>query len=387
MSLPAINPHTSLAQAVGDAHQTSPAIGLPGQAYTSTEFLEQEQQSVFSKNWIFAALATDLPNPGDLFPVTIAGVPIVILRDRHNIIRAFHNICSHRGVQLVSQPCRHSSRLICPYHAWSYDLEGKLLHTPHFGGYWQDNCAGFERAAKDLKPVRCDRWLEMIFVNLSDEAPPLADYVAPISDRWVDYDLQRLRYGGEVRFEFKANWKLAVENFSESYHLPWVHPGLNSYSRMEDHFVFELSDRSFGQGSSLYKPNPVNGKTLPTFPCLSPAKATVAEYVVLFPNTMLGIHPDFFLLLVVNPIGPDRSEERLVFFLVGDEALNPEFQEVRDWVINSWRTINKEDIDIIERLQIGRYSPAFDGGCFSPALEKTVYQFHQLIAQSISKYC
>lgn len=355
--------------------------GLPSEAYISANFLELERKFIFARTWVCVGLATDIPKAGDMVPADVAGLPIVLVRDRQGILRAFHNICSHRGLQLVTKPCNNPSRIHCPYHAWTYDLEGKLRKTPHFGGYGQETYEGFDRDAKSLKPIRIEQWLDFIFVNLSDDAPPLADYLAPVTQRWAHYDFSQLRYGGELGFEMQANWKLAVENFSESYHLPTAHPQLNTCSRMEDHYGFDVGESHVGQGSSLYKRGSVNGTALPTFTNLSQDQMIRAEYVALFPNLMVGVHPDYFIGLMVNPIAPDRSKERLVFYFVGDDALAPEFDQVRDLAINLWKITNEEDIEMVERMQIGRMSLVFDGGCFSPALETTVQHFQRLITQ------
>jgi choline monooxygenase len=361
--------------------QLKAIAALPNEAYTSSGFLDLERTLIFARTWVCVAIASDLPRPGDMVPVDVAGQPIVLVRDRQGILRAFHNICSHRGLHLVTKPCNNPSRIHCPYHAWTYDLEGKLRKTPNFGGYGQETYEGFDRDAKSLKLIRVDQWLDFIFVNLSGDALPLVDYLAPVIQRWTHYDFSQLRYGDELGFQIQANWKLAVENFSESYHLPTAHPQLNNCSRMEDHYGFDVGESHVGQGSSLYKCGSVNGTALPTFANLSQAQMTTAEYVALFPNLMVGVHPDYFIGLMVNPIAPDRSKERLAFYFVGDDALAPEFEQVRDLAINLWKITNEEDIEIVERMQIGRMSLVFDGGCFSPALETTVQHFQRLITQ------
>ena len=374
--------------------------GLPAEAYTSADYLMRERQSVFSQHWVCVGLSSDVPNQGDVFPVDIAGIPIVLVRtasdskpasaDETGVkstgsLQAFHNICRHRGLQLVDKACNVRSHLRCPYHSWTYRLDGSLKSTPHFGGYYQDTYEGFDRQEKGLKPIRCEQWLDLAFVNLSGDAPPLSEYLQPVIERWSSYDLNLLRREPrEVTLQCNANWKLAVENFSESYHLSWVHPSLNSCSRMEDHFSFEVGPVHVGQGSLRYNRGTIEGRKLPTFPNLeSQSKATVAEYVTTFPYLMLGVHPDYFLVFMVNPLAPDKSTERMVFYFVEDAAMTPENEALRHLPIDLWQETNDEDVVMIERMQAGRQSPGFDGGCFSPALERPVYQFQQKIAQSV----
>ncbi|MEO0408486.1 MAG: SRPBCC family protein, partial [Cyanobacteria bacterium P01_A01_bin.135] len=159
---------------------------------------------------------------------------------------------------------------------------------------------------------------------------------------------------------------------------------LNSCSRMEDHFGFDLGDTHVGQGSLLYKSGVIEGRSLPQFPGLEAAgKQTVAEYITLFPNLMLGVHPDYFLVFIANPIRHDQTAERMIFYFVGDEAMTPENEALRHLPIDLWKLTNDEDIEMIERMQMGRRSPGFDGGCFSPALEQPVYRFQQKVAQVV----
>ncbi|MEM8504928.1 MAG: aromatic ring-hydroxylating dioxygenase subunit alpha [Cyanobacteria bacterium P01_D01_bin.1] len=358
---------------------------LSAKAYTCSGYLEQERQSVFARYWVCVGLTSDVPAVGDAYPTDVAGMPILLVRDHHQAIRVFHNICRHRGLQLVNKACTAKGNIRCPYHSWTYKLDGTLKGTPHFGGYYKDTYDGFDRLEKGLIPIRCEQWLDMVFVDLSGEAPPLASYLAPMTERWSGYDFSLLRREArEIRLECNANWKLAVENFSESYHLTWVHPALNTLSRMEDHFGFDVGDTHVGQGSLLYNSGVIEGKSLPTFPNLATMKKqTVAEYITVFPNLMLGVHPDYFLIFVVNPLSPDRSVERMVFYFVGDEAMTPENEALRCLPIDLWKLTNDEDIDMIERMQVGRKSPGFDGGCFSPELEKTVYRFQQNIAEAV----
>jgi len=357
---------------------------LSGDAYTSAEIFAKERRTVFFHSWACIAAASDVPNPGDVCPVSLAGMPLLLLRDRAGELRVFHNICSHRGLQLVTEAESSHGCLTCPYHAWTYDLDGTLKATPHFGGYGQHECGGFDRRARSLRPVRAEQWLDLVFVNLSGAAPPLSEYVRAVAARFAPYDFSLLRRSESASFEFGANWKLAVENFSESYHLPWMHPQLNSNSRMEDHYAFDVGSEHVGQGSKLYKTGCIDGRHLPTFPDLASERATVADYVSLFPNLMLGVHPDYFLAILVDPIAPDRSTERMIFYFVGDAAMQPEYEALRRLPVDLWKLTNAEDIVAIERLQVGRHSPAFDGGCFSPALETTVLQFQQLVQRSLS---
>ena len=147
---------------------TAEARGLPNAAYTSEAYLTFERDQLFAKTWSVVGLACDIPQAGDVKPVALLGIPLVMLRDRSGEVRVFHNVCSHRGLELVAEPCRVAGALRCPYHSWTYDLRGKLIATPGIGGAGQNSCPGFEKARHGLKAVRSAVWLDMVFVNLSE---------------------------------------------------------------------------------------------------------------------------------------------------------------------------------------------------------------------------
>jgi choline monooxygenase len=246
-------------------------LGLPAEAYTSERYLQRERETVFSQYWVFVGLASDVPNPGDVLPLEVAGMPIAcwcaIARARCGLSTTFAaiGVCSWCSLPAMC-------RAICavPITPGLINWTVTLKSTPHFGGYYKDTHDGFDRDSKGLQPIRCEQWLDLVFVNLSGEAPPLEEYLHPVIDRWAAYDLDQLRREPrEIGLTCNANWKLAIENFSESYHLTWVHPALNSCSRMEDHFRFEVGDVHVGQGSLLYKSGAIEGRSLPPFPNLA----------------------------------------------------------------------------------------------------------------------
>jgi choline monooxygenase len=224
-------------------------------------------------------------------------------------------------------------------------------------------------------PIRCESWANLVFVNFAGDGPDLLTFLAPLRERWKAYDFSKLRLGGSATFELKANWKLAVENFSEAYHLPWVHPGLNSYSPLEDHDCFFIPGFCQGQLSRNYAPTPVNGRIMPRFEGMTPEQLSLGEYPVIFPNLMLGVHADHFFALSALPLAPGLTYERFDVFVVGDEATGPAYEANRAAMVEGWRRINVEDMDVVERMQIGRTSPAMDGGRFAPGQDDCVHAF------------
>jgi len=358
---------------------TAGAVGLPRDLYTDARYFELERDHVLAATWFCVGIASDLPEAGALYPCDVAGIPLVLVRDRTDAVRAFHNVCSHRGVQLVAQACVARGAIACPYHAWTYALDGRLLRRPRFCGPAVRDDEPFDPVALGLKPVRCERWHELLFVNLDGRAPALADYVAPLAARWADRDFALLRHGGGLRFSIGANWKLVVENFCERYHLPSVHPGLNRYSSIDHSFQIIEEGRYCGVGSTAYAPPLAGPLPLPGFPTVPEARRTVAEYVALFPNVMIGCLYDHVYTFILQPHAADRTHERFEFFYVGAEAMLPAHAAAREDCIARRDVINREDIAIVERLQIGRRSPAMTGGIFSAALEDTTHHFQKTL--------
>ena len=211
------------------------ASGLPNQAYTSAGFFEHERDQVLASGWAGLWFASDLPCKGYVKPIDFMGLPLVIMRTKNDEIKVFHNVCSHRGMILVHKEGRVQGALRCPYHSWSYNLDGDLKGTPHLGGVGQHKVDGFNHCEHGLKPVRSAVWMDIIFINLSADAEDFTEYCKPLTDQWQTFvgntGLNRIKTevaGNSMEIEVRSNWKLAVENFCESYHLPWSHPGLNT---------------------------------------------------------------------------------------------------------------------------------------------------------------
>ncbi len=368
---------------------TGEAKGLPNEAYIGNDFLALERDRLWARTWVCVGAAGRLRKPGFVIPVEIVGMPLIVLRDDHGAVRAYHNVCSHRGAKLVTSPRRAGDSLRCPYHGWCYRLDGKVCKTPGIGGPGIDVLEGFDLSRHGLKPVACGVWADMIFVNIDGQAPPLAQHLAPLIERWKAYDFATLRHGGKkagsAMVSANANWKLAVENFCESYHLPLVHPGLNSYSRLDDHYHIMINDDFGGQGTTVYAPQISNGKSFPRFPGLSAETGAGAEYVAIYPNVLLGVQCDHFWYVYLEAKGPGHTQEHLEIYYVGDGAEDQDLASAREETLERWRRIMDEDVMIIERLQQGRHSPGFEGGCFTPLMDAPSHHFSRWVANSMMR--
>ena len=367
------------------------ASGLPNATYTSASFFEYERDQVLGSSWAGLWFASDLPKKGYVKPVEFMGLPLLIMRNNSDAINVFHNVCSHRGMKLVQEEMEVQGALRCPYHSWSYSLDGDLKGTPHIGGVGQHRVDGFNHCDHGLKPVRSAVWMDIIFINLSGDAEDFTQYVKPLTEQWQsflgDTGLDRLQTavnGKGMQIEIQSNWKLAVENYCESYHLPWIHPGLNTYSRLEDHYHIMIGDNFAGQGSYAYRLSDEAGTALPRFPEWPKDKLEQAEYVAFYPNVLLGIQADHVFAMIIEPVEHDKSIEHVRLFYVGEEAIGDAHSARRTAILESWRVVFGEDVGVVEGMQKGRSSPGYRGGVFSPVMDNPTHHFHQWVARKLA---
>lgn len=362
------------------------AKGLPNACYTASALFEQEKQRIFFAGWAGLGFAHSVPAPGDATPVDFLGMPLLMLRDKQGAVRVYQNACRHRGMILVDQPRKIEGAIRCPYHSWCYALDGRLVSTPHVGGPGQNLHPAIDRDQLGLVEIRSHVWMGVVFVNVSGDALSFADEHAALLARWAEFD-RPIHHGGEsssFQLELESNWKLAVENYCESYHLPWVHPGLNSYSRLEDHYnIVEYGDYS-GQGTLVYRPqlSPENRK-FPDFEGLSDKWDSGAEYITLFPNVMLGVHRDHTFAILLEAKGPARTVEHVEIFYADEAALDGPFDDLRRIHAGMWKEVFVEDIGVVEGMQKGRAAVMFDGGRFSPVMDEPTHVFHDWVAQRL----
>jgi len=357
---------------------------LGNRAYVDPGFFASELAAVWSDDWFCLAFAHEVPEPGHVQPVQVGQKPLLLVRDHDGRLRVFWNVCRHRGMILIQEPARLPGVLRCPYHSWCYALDGKLKVTPHVGGPGINTDASIVRSALGLIEVRSAEWLGCVFVDLSGTAKAFAEHIGPLAQRWAEFAERPLYAGGadcSFTLEVGCNWKLAVENYCESYHLPWVHPGLNSYSRLEDHYT--IAEQGFaGQGTLAYRPMlSSDGRRLPAFEHLSERWSEGAEYVALYPNLLLGVHKDHTFALRLEPLAPDRTREHLALWFADSAALDHAYADVRQRLSTLWREVFEEDILVVEGMHQGRHADRFDGGVFSPQMDEATAAFHGWAAQ------
>jgi len=367
------------------------ATGLGNEFYTDETYFKTERDQVLGQGWACIGFASDVGQNGFVKPVDFMGLPLLLMRNREGALQVYHNVCSHRGMKLVQEAGEIQGLIRCPYHSWTYDLNGALKGTPHVGGINQHKDSRFACEKHGLKPLRSQVWMDIVFVNLSGTAPAFEEVIRPLTERWQQFLgndgmslLSTPISDGAMSIEVNCNWKLAVENYCEAYHLPWVHPSLNSYSRLEDHYNIMFDGNFAGQGSYAYNLADVEGTSLPTFAAWPAERMRNAEYVAFFPNVLLGIQADHAFAMVLEPLAPNKTVEHLRLFFVGEDAARKDiYAASRHAILSAWRVVFSEDIGAVEGMQAGRQSPGYQGGVFSPEMDVPTHYFHQWAARKI----
>ena len=365
------------------AAPTAQGSSLPNNAYTDPKFLALENRRLFRSTWCFAGFAHDIPNVGDVYPSFVAGQPVLLVRGDDLKVRAFHNVCSHRGAQLVAEAKTGLTSLVCSNHSWTYHLDGRLRARPHFFGGQNHDIIDQQCHPADLKELACEVWVDWIFVNSSADPGRFSDYNRGVRERVNDYDLDCLEFGEVLNFHVHANWKLPIENFIEPYHVFSCHPWLNSFVSMKDRRPPEFDGHVLHCGYDFEQTDPARGEGLPYFPNLSQRNKKRGDWFVLFPNFCFEIFPDQLAVFISQPVTVDTCRETIALYFVGEGATHPKYQGARQRVIDNWRSLNHEDIGVIERMQAGRASEGFDGGVLSPYWDPVLQHFARLVAERI----
>ncbi|WP_297771011.1 aromatic ring-hydroxylating dioxygenase subunit alpha [uncultured Roseovarius sp.] len=361
------------------------ANGLPNAHYIDPAVYEEEKQALLFGQWAGLAVAADVPEPGDAKPLEFLGMPLLLIRDKDGDVRVFQNICRHRGMILVEEPRKIEGAIRCPYHSWCYSTKGALVSTPHVGGPGHNTHESIRRDELGLNEVRSHIWRDIVWINVSGDAAPFDEAMSDLIARWSEFDLPLYHGGHDSRFELEVqtNWKLAVENYCESYHLPWVHPGLNSYSKLEDHYHIEKPGEYSGQGTMVYRQlTNENGEKFPDFEDVGAKWNEQAEYIAAYPNVLLGVHRDHAFAIILEPKGPERTVEHIhLYYSVprSDEGLRMRNTQL-------WKTVFEEDIFVVQGMQRGRHATQFDGGRFSPVMDSPTHCFHDWVAGKVEAH-
>jgi len=337
---------------------------LPQRYFVSPEVLAEEGEKIFLKDWLLVGHQSQIPEAGDYFVQETAGESVIIVRDRSGVIRGFYNVCRHRGTRLCEDLGGHSSTIQCPYHAWTYGLDGRLIGSPHM-----DEVPGFDRAQYSLHAVNLGLWEGFIFVNLAKKPRPLEEWFAPLAGKFSHWNLPRLRSVKRIEYDVKANWKLMFENYSECYHCPGVHPMLSKVS------PYDSAENDLTEGPFLGGFMRINkGKSLTMSGEACALRIDHEQehehdggeqvfYYSIFPNMLLSMHPEYVMVHQLWPQSPDRT------LIVCNWFFHPEASQRDDFnpedAIEFWDLTNKQDWHVCELSQQGIASRAYEPGPYS----------------------
>lgn len=361
------------------------ARGLPNAHYIDDTVFAEERDAVLFGTWSGLAVASDVPENGDAKPISFVGLPLLLLRDKDGDVRVFQNTCRHRGMILVEEPRKIEGAIRCPYHSWCYSTKGKLVATPHVGGPGMNTHEKMDRDTLGLIEIRSYIWRDVVFINVSGDADPFEVVHADLIKRWAEFDGPMYHGGPDSAFQLdvRTNYKLAVENYCESYHLPWVHPGLNSYSRLEDHYNIAEQGKYSGQGTLVYRQlKGKDGQTFPDFAGLGEFWDEGAEYITVYPNVLLGAQRDHAFAIILEPKSVSETLEHVHLYYAAPQIDEDMLQDNA----TLWKGVFEEDIFVVEGMQKGRYGPGFDGGRFSPAMDGPTHCFHAWVAARLIEH-
>ncbi|HTJ22277.1 MAG TPA: aromatic ring-hydroxylating dioxygenase subunit alpha [Gemmatimonadaceae bacterium] len=343
----------------------SGARTMPREAYIDPDVLIAERERIFARQWNCVGRASRLANPGDFVVRDVAGESIIIVRDRTGELRALFNVCRHRGTRICREASGQFSETIrCPYHAWTYTTDGRLIGAPHM-----QDVEGFDKRDFPLHAAAVAEWEGFVFVNIDTQPQPFDEWFGPMLDRLSRYGIANLRVGHGVAYDVKANWKLVFQNYSECLHCPMIHPELSTVLPYQSGANDLVEGPFLGGYMEITSPNEsatLSGRACgrlvnPTLPADDRHRAF---YYTLMPNLMLSIHPDYVNYYLLTPVAVDRTivESEWMFHPgnEGDASFNPAD------AIGFWDVTNRQDWDIVEQSQLGIASRRYEPGPYSP---------------------
>ncbi len=358
------------------------ATTLPARFYTDPAIYQAELERIFGTMWLCVAREEDLPDEGDYLTQSIGLASVILIRDAEGRVNAFHNVCRHRASRLLTEPSGCGLSIIkCPYHAWTYDLDGSLRGAPHM-----DNVRNFDRKDFGLNRVRLETWNGFLFINLDPDAPPLREHLGSFGTMFDRYRIGTLRRARRVDYTVKTNWKMLAENYSECYHCYLIHPELNRVS----HYMSGNSDyttpAACGGWMSLredsFNSMTVSGRTArPPIDTIDREDHRKVHYYIVYPNMLLSLHPDYVMVHTLWPDGPTRSQIQCDFLFDPKVMDRPGFDPSD--AVDFWDLTNKQDWRACELTMQGVQSGGYDRGRLSP-LEWMGHEFDKFVADRLT---
>src|ERR687890_1076859 len=353
-------------------------MSLPAGAYTDVAVLDWEMEHFFDESWVCVGRSDDLRGAGDRCAVALGHESALLTRDEEGNLRAFYNVCRHRGHVLAEVGESSRGRFIrCPYHAWAYGLDGSLQGAPGFG-----QLPGFDRADYSLVPVRVAEWEGWLFANASGDAPPFEEHVGNLGEMIGNHRSGELETVARHSYEVAANWKILAENYHECYHCSSIHPELCEVSPpTSGGDNLEPEGAWIGGPMNLYEgveTMSLDGKShAPMLPNLTQGQDRTVHYFQLFPNLLISLHPDYVMTHRLTPLAPDRTAVECEWLFsreaVEQEGFDPSYAAA------FWDITNRQDWHACEAVQRGASSRGYRRGPLSPR-EDAVYQLITMVA-------
>lgn len=345
---------------------------LPQEAYNSPEVFQWDLENLWAASWICVGRTDDLAKPGDQKAVRIAGDGILLTRADDGRVRGFFNVCRHRGHELLApDACAHARTIRCPYHGWTYALDGELKAAPRSG-----DIPGFDPVAHGLSPARTEVWHGWVFVNATGDAPPLAEWLGELDGLVAPFEPERLRQGASKSYDVAANWKLVHENYHECYHCPNIHPELCKVTPHES-------------GKNMSRPGAWIGGRMDLMPSavtmsldghsdgiplrgLAGEQLRRVDYYGIVPNLFLSLHPDYVLAHRVEPVAANQIRIECVWLFPPEALESTPFSA--KYAFDFWDLTNLQDWRALEAVQRGVSSRGYIPGPLAQK-EDAVYQF------------
>jgi Rieske 2Fe-2S family protein len=352
---------------------------LPARYYTEPETFRLEIERLFSSMWICAGRLDEVRARGAFVRRDVGNASVLIVGDGQGGARAFHNVCRHRGTRLCDASSGRFSSIQCPYHAWTYDLDGRLIGAPQM-----NDVPGFTREAYPLRQASSDVWDGHVFLNLGASPSPLLAQLGDLPQRFAPWGMDALRMVRRVEYDVAANWKLVVQNYNECLHCPVIHPMLN---RMH-HYLGASNVPSTGSycGGSMgfndgIETLSVDGRRRrDVLPGLGPAERSSVSYFAIYPNLLLTLHPDYMVTVTIWPQSPERTRLVCEWHFHPDEIGKSGF--VHEDAVAFWDATNREDWAISERSQQGIASRGYAPGPYS-AREQQLWEFDEFVLRAL----
>lgn len=349
--------------AFSKAALSAQAMTLDAGYYTSGAVFRAERERIFSRSWICVGRCEQIVRAGDYFLASVDGEDLIVVRDRSNAVHAFYNVCRHRGTRLCEQSGGHFSGSIqCPYHAWTYALDGTLTTARNM-----DDVPGFRRGDYPLHEAKSAIFEGFIFVNLDRSPEPFEVAFAPLLGRFSEWEIGRLESGRSAAYDLNCNWKLVFQNYSECYHCPVVHPQLDKLSPSESGRN-DLAQGPVLGGYSELRPHvdalTASGRTnRAPLPRLGAENLRRAYYYTIFPSMLLSLHPDYVMVHYVQPREPERTRIVCEWLFAPEEIRDPHFDpgDAADF----WDATNRQDWHVNELTQSGIRSRAYAPGPYA----------------------